>query len=204
MNVRGVSTAIDAGVAMDWVRGSLAEGSALAMSMTWQLNSLTSAWLVAPDGSTLAPLLLDNQGRGIKTRDADLAAARFLACLSHHGDQILLVEDDLARRGDPRLDDEVAFVEDRVVRWSEIEADTSHAVALLRSGSSGYPLNAFVCHASARQLGLGPGGQIDDACQASIVESVDAVLVSVYDAEAYVALANADLISTAVEGAPGA
>jgi len=36
------------------------------------------------------------------------------------------------------------------------------------------------------------------------VESVDAVLVSVDDAEAYVALASADLTSTAVEGAPGA
>jgi hypothetical protein len=56
MIVRGVGTAIDAGVALDWVRGSLAEGSALAMSMTWQLNSLTSVWLLAPDGSTLAPL----------------------------------------------------------------------------------------------------------------------------------------------------
>lgn len=195
MNSQGIGTEVDADEATDWVRGSLAQGSALAMSMTQRLDSLPSVLLVAPEACEHGLPRLDDHGRGIKMGDADLTAARLLAVLARERPTVLLVEDDLARRGDPNLDRGVAFVEDRVVRWSDIADDGDQAVALLRSGSSGYPLNAFVCHASAGQLRLEPGSKIDNEGQALIVESVQAVLVSVYDAEAFVALVAPGLLS---------
>jgi hypothetical protein len=192
VNFQGIGAAIDADEAMDWVRGSLAQGSALAMSMTQHLESLTSAWLVAPEAGQ--PPRLDEHGRGFKTRDVDMVAARLLAVLARDRRGVLVVEDDLARRGDRNLGQDVAFVEDRVVRWSEIADHSDRAVTLLRRGSSGYPVNAFVCRGSARQLRLEPGSEIDAGRQALIVESVRAVIVSVYDAEAFVALVAPDVL----------
>jgi hypothetical protein len=51
-----------------------------------------------------------------------------------------------------------------------------------------------LCRASAKQLGLEPGIQIDAEVQELIVESAEAVIVSVYDAEAYVALVSSDVL----------
>lgn len=184
---------------MDWARGSLAQGSTLATSMTQRLESFRSTWLVAPPGADhQAPPRLDERGRGIKTSAADSLGARLLACLMSAGLHVLLVEDDLARRGDPDLGCDVAFVGERVVRWCETADGSARAVALLRSGSSGYPLNAFLCRASVKQLGLESGIEIDAEVQELIVESVEAVIVSVYDAEAFVALVSSDVLDRRV------
>jgi hypothetical protein len=199
VNAERFGVPIAADEAMDWARGSLAQGSTLAMSMTQRLESFRWAWLVAPpDAEHQAPPRLDELGHGIKTSAADLLGARLLPYLTRAGLRVLLVEDDLARRGDPNLGCDVAFVGERVVRWSEAAGGPARAVALLRSGSSGYPLNAFLCRASAKQLGLEPGIQIDAEVQELIVESAEAVIVSVYDAEAFVALVSSDVLDPRV------
>jgi hypothetical protein len=189
VNAEKFGVPIDADQAIDWARGSLAQGSRLAMSMTQRLESLRSTWLVTqPEADDERPRRLDEHGHGVKTSDVDLLASRLLASLMRAGLGVLLVEDDLARRGDPNLGSEVAFVGDRIVRWSEMKGSSGRAVAFLRRGSSGYPLNAFVCRASAKQLRLEPGIEIDAEAQSHIVETAQAVIVSVYDAEAFVAL----------------
>jgi hypothetical protein len=174
--------------AVDWVRESLAQGSALAMLMAERLGLFSSARLLVPEaGKQQWTFLPGEHGRGYRSRDIDLLAGQFLRSLACFDLQTLLVEDDLARKGDPNLA-AVAYVEDRVLRWIELGPDPARAVALLRGGSSGYPLNAFVCRRSPTQLRLRPGRQLDAEQQASIVESTEVTIVSVYDAEAYVAL----------------
>lgn len=198
VNAERFGVRIAADEAMDWARGSLAQGSALAMSMIQRLGSLKSTWLVVPpDAEYQAPRRLDDRGHDIKTSDADLLGARLLACLTQAGLRVLLVEDDLARRGDPNLGRDVAFVGERVIRWSEMAGSSARTAALLRNGSSGYPLNAFLCRASAKQLGLEPGIEIEAEVQELIVESTQAVIVSVYDAEAFVALVSPDVLDRA-------
>jgi hypothetical protein len=172
--------------AVDWVRDSLAEGSALALLMRDRVGSSWSAHLIVP-GTRVDPWTqpLSPRGLGYRTPDVDLLASQFLESLARSHVQTLVVEDDVARRGDRNLTT-VAYVEDRVLRWMELGPDPVGAAALLRR--SAYPLNAFVCCRSATQLKLEPGYQMGPEDQEAIVESTEAVIVSVYDAEAYVAL----------------
>jgi hypothetical protein len=176
---------VERDAASDWVRGSLAQGSSLAMLMSQRLGSLLGARLLAPD--TARQLVLDDRGRGIRSSDADVIAQRFLARVGPEVVKTLIVEDDLARRGDASVGRDVAFVEDRILRWTSLD-DTASAGALLRKGSSGYPLNAFGCRAPATALGLGPGHTLTAVEQARVVDATELIVVSVYDAEAYLML----------------
>ncbi len=158
------------------------------MLMTEQLASLSGALLIAPIDIDPGQPRLDDHGHGYSSAEVDRLAVKLLQALVAEGARTLVVEDDLARRGDPRLEGNVGFVEDRVVKWAELDRGTVDAVTLLRSGSSGYPLNAFVSTLSARELMLEPRSQLRSETLSSIVRSVVAVIASVYDAEAYVAL----------------
>jgi hypothetical protein len=121
------------------------------MMMTRRIESFSLAWLLVPDPATAAPLVLDDSGRGIQSKDADATTQRVLQCLGRDVVKTVIVEDDLARRGDVIAGADVAFVEDRVLRWTALDNDAAGAVALMRSGSSGYPLNAFGCVATPRR-----------------------------------------------------
>ena len=90
------------------------------------------------------------------------------------------MESDVARRGDPGLDD-VAFVGDRVLRWVEWNCDPVAMVGLLRRGASGYPTNASGCRSRAASLGLTAGPQLRPAEPGRIVQSTCALVVSVYE-----------------------
>lgn len=137
---------LDSGIAQDWIRGSLAQGSLLSMVMTERLPALLVAVLMIPRYTDPgARLRLDNHGRGYSPTEVDRVAAQFFHALAACGAQTLVVEDDLARRGDQHLTGDVAFVDGRVIRWTVLEeGSNAAAVRLLRTGSSGYPLNAFV------------------------------------------------------------
>jgi len=177
-----------------WVRSSLASGSILSAMVMKRLSDFSAARLLAPD--TALPGLthiLDDNGRGIRTCDVDLIAGRVLEKFSVAGVQTLVVEDDLARRGDALSGHDVAYVDDHVVRWIDLTASPVAAVQLLRRGASGYPLNAFACWLSPEALGLESGRDLGEGERASIVSSTGSVLVSVYDAEAFVALMSPEL-----------
>jgi hypothetical protein len=189
VNVSNVGRLLDRESVIDWVRGSLAQGSTLSMLMSERLTSLPVALLVAP--SVMAHRetpRLDEHGRGYSAAETDRRAAALLDGVRARGARLLVVEDDLARRGDLALEGNFAFVDDRVVRWAELDDGAAAAVALMRSGSSGYPLNAFASNLSARELGLMPRSQLQPANLSAMVESAAVILASVYDAEAYVAL----------------
>ena len=172
--------------AVEWVRDSLTEGSTLAMLMRERIGPCWSALLIGP-GTRAGPWTqpLSAYGLGYRARDVDVVVGEFLRSLARSRLQTVVVEDDAARRGDSNLA-AVAYVEDRVLRWSELDPDPAGSAALLRS--SAYPLNAFVCRDSATHLKLEAGRELDAEDQASVVESTEVVIVSAYDAEAYVAV----------------
>jgi hypothetical protein len=171
--------------AFEWVRRSLEQGSSLAMLMSQHLGSLTFARLLVP--AVGGQFILDDRGRGIPQRDSDAIVRALFQCLGPDVLKSLIVEDDLARRGDPSLGSDVAFVDDRALRWCDMD-DAVAAGALLREGSSGYPLNSFGCRASPAELGLAGGRTLVDVDKERIIDSTELVIVSVYDAEAYLVL----------------
>jgi hypothetical protein len=136
---------------------------------------------------------LDDHGRGIRSSEADQIAKRVLECFAQVGVRTLVVEDDLARRGDRAIGADVAFVGDRVIRWADLEVGSVAAVRLLGTGASGYPLNAYTCWLAPIELGLEYGETLDVSQQAFLVDSICAVITSVYDAEAYLMLMSDDL-----------
>lgn len=183
---RSVGALLGIADAMAWVRGSLADGSALAHLVNERIEPSWSALLLAEDVSgprweePLSPC-----GRGQRGSAADALASRLLDSLTSSGPRTLIVEDDAARRGDPHLGG-VAFVGERVVRWRDLEQQPAESVALLRG--SGHPLNAFVCRGPAQQLGLEADRPLGDTDVASIADAAEVVIVSAYDGEAFVAL----------------
>lgn len=189
-----VGSPVSAELGADWVRGSLAQGSGMAELMTRRLGKLGSAVLLSPSAPGAAPITsLDDLGRGIRPSDADQIARRLLQSFGAAGVKTLVVEDDLARRGDPGVGLDVAFVGDRVVRWADLGAGAEAAAVLLRAGASGYPLNAFACWPPPAELGLKVGAPLTESQQAALVESTCAVITSVYDAETYLVLMSHDL-----------
>jgi hypothetical protein len=193
----GVGVQIDADLAADWVRGSLAQGSDLARLVTQRLPQLTIALVLSlPSILQGRRLVLDDVGRGLSSSASDAVAKEFFMKLAKKMPLTLIVEDDLARRGDPRVG-RAAFVDDRLIRWEEINEDGFRAAKLLRSGASGYPLNAFICRGSSRELNLEEDRQLLVIEEEQIVDSTDAVVASVWDAEAYVAVCSPELIHTA-------
>jgi hypothetical protein len=176
---------VERDTASDWVRGSLAQGSSLAMLMSRRLQMLTSARLLVHHAG--GAVVLNDHGRSISSADTDAMAHQLFARVGAEAVKTLIVEDDLARRGDSSVEADVVFVEDRVLRWTGL-GDAASAGALLRRGSSGYPLNAFVSREPADVLGLVPGHTLTKDEQARVVDTTELVLVSVYDAEAYLVL----------------
>lgn len=172
--------------AAPWVDGSLAQGSALAQLVRQRVADSWSALLLGPatqGGQWRCPL--SATGTGAPVSEADAAAVRLLARVARAGLCTLLVEDDVARRSDPRLG-EVAFIDDRVVRWDELDPSSTPAVALLRAST--YPLNGFLCRAPVSDLGLEQGRSLGPEALAAIAEATAGVVVSVYDGEGYVAV----------------
>ena len=180
---------LDAAQARRWVQRSLAQGALLSHEVAAEVGRFVVATLLAParysDGG------LDDVGRGIRSEDADAVALSYLRTRHPRGG-CLLVEDDLALPGDPSLVDQpgdYSVVDGRILRWADLDAPGDLLAWTLRAGSSRFPLNAFVAPVTASQAGLLPRAEVQDAVVAGIASRVVAIIVSVYDAEAYVALA---------------
>lgn len=178
---------IDPDQAKRWIDESLARGSRLANLMQPRVERMRHASLLGAPAS--APHALDNTGRGVSSSDANFDVARFLEATRASGICTLLVEDDVARKGDPRLPNDVAFVEDRVIYWTEIAPGARSATRLLRNGSTGYPLNAFISRGSIADMNPFRRRRLDSALD-SICADVSGVIVSVFDDESFVVISS--------------
>jgi hypothetical protein len=171
---------VSASKAVEWVSDSLAQGSALAQALRPRVASAAFFVLTTDVSEGLNDF---ESGKGLDSRETGALTEELLAGLAARGGHLLIVEDDLARKGDLRLPASSTYIQNRVVRWSSLEQDVASAVELLDTGASGYPLNAFVSSITAGALGLEPGVELGDTFVARASGSITHILVSAYDAE---------------------
>jgi hypothetical protein len=73
-----------------------------------------------------------------------------------------------------------------VIHWADLAGDMEDAIVAVNRGSGGYPTNAFVTSASADELGLMDGADLDHDVGGVVVGSLVAVIVAAYDDETYI------------------
>lgn len=136
------------------------------------------------------------EGGVASAKEVDAWLAHTLEELARKGAACVIVEHDLARRTDPflvRSQDRWAFVDDRVLAWSDLEPNSgTAAVEEVRGVGSGYPSNMFVSTHSARDLGLADRQQVPDEFPLQVANSLLAVIVSIFDDESYLVWEKAD------------
>ena len=117
----GVPVELDA--ARSWVEESLVSGTSLAKAIGDRLDAFDTALLLVPQIPALPrPQQFDQVGRGYSLDDSVRVAKLAFKKLQRPG-CVLVVEDDLALRGDPGADIGTVFIGDRVLRTHSRVAD---------------------------------------------------------------------------------
>jgi hypothetical protein len=99
----------------EWLFDSLAQGTALASAVSALLGHAVVRIVLA--GRTTALEVLPAHGSSVPTSESDQLAAAVLEVELRSGGRTLIVEDDLARKGDRiRTHGPVGYVDDRVLR----------------------------------------------------------------------------------------
>jgi hypothetical protein len=116
---------------------------------------------------------------------ADQGLSQFLNELRSRGVVSLIVEDDLAERGDSGPDCwpvPSAFAGSRVVHWLQLESRSdAAAVEALKRYCTSHCLNAFISTESPAELGLVDGQGVGDGFGTKIATSLLAVIVFAFD-----------------------
>ncbi len=189
-----IPTEIDQTVALEWLQYSLGQGEIVSPAALETIKEREGhAYTLASETVDPARLTKPSDGWVIESgtgSSRDAALARVIETLAERGAACVVVEDCLRLRRDPKpsLDGLLltAFVGERVIHWAELEGGTDAAILTLHRGSGKYPLNAFVTSASAEELGLVDGADLDSGIAGPVVGSLMAVIVAAYDAETFI------------------
>jgi hypothetical protein len=185
-------TGVDPTVALEWLRYSLGQGEVISPAVLKVIEERPPghSYTLAPDMDDKARLMKPREGGVTETRAAQEGLAKVLETLAGRGAACVVVEDELSLRKDPKPSLggllQTAFVGERVIHWAGLAGGTEAAILTLHHGSHGYPTNAFVMSASAEELGLVDGADLDSAVASRVVGSLMAVVVAAYDAETYI------------------
>ncbi len=184
---------IDQTVALAWLRCSLGQGELVSSATVKFIEAHEGhAYTLAPEAIAPARLAKPHDGGVIVpgTGSPLEALVRELETLAQRGAACVVVEDELRLKRDPKpsLDGmlQTAFVGEKVIHWADIADGMEEVSITVRRGSHGYPLNAFVTSASARELGLVDGMDLDADIAGAVVGSLVAVIVAAYDDETYI------------------
>jgi hypothetical protein len=186
-------TEIDQAIALDWLRHSLGQGEAISADALKAIEeSRGRAYALAPDTVDPARLATPRWGGVIVpgTGSPREALGRVLGRLAERGGACVVVEDALSLKRDPKpsLDGLLltGFIGTKVIHWANLAGGADDAVVAVNRGSGNYPTNAFVTSASADELGLIDGADLDNDIAGPVVASLMAVIVAAYDAETYI------------------
>jgi hypothetical protein len=188
-----ISTEIDQTVALDWLRYSLGQGEVEVISpaaLRFLEERQGHAYTLAPETVDPARLTTPREGGVTGTRTAQEGLAVVLEGLAERGAACVVVEDELTLRRHPKpnLDGllKTAFVGEQVIHWAGLKGGAEDGRLAVDRGSGDYPTNAFVTSASAEELGLVDGADLDSSIAGRVVGSLVAVIVAAYDAETYI------------------
>jgi hypothetical protein len=188
-------TEIDQAVGLDWLRSSLRQGAVAVISpaaLKFIEEHEGHAYTLAPEGVDRARLAKPSEGAVITsgTGSAREALTGVLETLAERGAACVVVEDELSLRRHPKpsLDGLLltGFIGEKVIHWAGLQAGAEDARLTVDRGSGDYPTNAFVTSASAEELGLVDGADLDSGLAGRVVGSLMAVIVAAYDAETYI------------------
>jgi hypothetical protein len=189
-----IPTEIDKTIALDWLRYSLGQGVVQVVSpgaLKFVEEHEGHAYALVPETVDPARLADPRDGAVITpgTGSPREALARVLTTLAERGAVCVVVEDELhlKRHPKPGLDGLLltGFLGEKVIHWANLADGTDDAVVTVKRGSGDYPTNAFVTSASAEELGLVDGADLDHDIAGPIVASLMAVIVVAYDAETF-------------------
>jgi hypothetical protein len=124
-------------------------------------------------------------GLGANREVVDVAMTEYLDNWEGSSACSLIVEDEISLRGDPIRNGPIAYLGDKVFRWCTLGTSGNQGVDLLRAGSSGYPLNAFITTLSPKHLGLWSAADLGPSFVEAVTRSTRAVIVSALDAESF-------------------
>jgi hypothetical protein len=188
-----IPTEIDQKVALDWLRHSLGQGQVEVISSRAPKvieERRGHVYTLAPKAVDAARLATPRWGGIVTTGGARAALAKALDGLAKRGAACVVVEDEANRKHYPKpsLDGllKTVFVGEEVIHWADLENGVEDGVVVVHRGSHGYPTNAFVTSASAEELGLVDGADLDSDVAGRVVGSLLAVIVAAYDAETYI------------------
>ncbi|WP_223622727.1 hypothetical protein [Microbacterium sp. EST19A] len=197
MNVYGSWAPIPRDKGVNWSRESLDLGSRFSRQVAARFEGeQVRAYAILPRDRESIDVA--DFSHSAQIGEADLLLGRFLQSLAAAFDGILVVDDDLARRGDPRLEG-VSYVDDRVIRWVDLQSAPGDLTRLVRTGASGYPLNAFVCANTGGHAFHPPAGPLSEPDVVLLAGEVRMVIHSIFDTESFLLLVIDDEVNAVLE-----
>lgn len=188
-----IPTEIDQAIALEWLRCSLGQGDIVSPATVEFIEGKDGhAYTLAPEGVDPARLAKPSDGGVIAAGVGSPreALAREFETLVERGAACVVVEDELSLKRDPRpsLDGLLltGFVGEKVLHWAGLADSAEAAILTVDRGSHGYPTNAFVTSASAEELGLVDGADLNSDVAGAVMGSLLAVVVAAYDDETYI------------------
>ncbi|NYE96460.1 hypothetical protein FHU41_002710 [Psychromicrobium silvestre] len=172
-------------------------GPELDKLISKSLDRFTAAIILAPpQGKSV--IEVDNTSRLIEMNHSDTVAENVMKRLALCGMETLIVEDDIPVRNDSSLG-EIAYLDETVIRWRSFSDSPKDLVTLMREGATGYPMVAYVSNVSSEELKIESGVTITVDQQSKISATIQAVIVTIYDAEAFLMLGQQSTISKVIQ-----
>ena len=172
--------------AHDWLAHSLGMGSRFSSLVAQDLHRV-SGWEFLGDALGQEPTDFHESGRGGNPVERSIRlTSYFRERLEDDPDRLVLVENMLARRGDPHLPAHSLFVDENVVLWEPLASDPGNLLQLLGRAGSGWVTNAFI-GASGIETGSSEPRDLEGEPLRRLAASVEHIIVSVFDGEGYVA-----------------
>lgn len=166
--------------AQEWLERSLRPGSSFSALVATQLDRVVS-WEYLGDGSAAD---FDESGRGATATSRRSQLTTYLAeRREENPHRVMLVENMLMRQGDPNIPSRTMFFGEHAVLREPITSDPALMQRLLGTAESGWVMNAFICASAMDHI----QADVDDVRARQLAESVEHILVSVFDAEGYLA-----------------
>jgi hypothetical protein len=163
----------------------LARGSVMAQVVARNLGDFRTCWLIGPSADRVLDHVGDACAAGMPTeREVQARLGTFVGCLP--GVQLVLVEDGDCI-GEDRAIGHGLFIDTHVLRWADLTDGLLEASSLLRQDAHGLPLCGYLSDRSSADLLLEPGTCLSVPQIKTIVRSIRAVLVPMFDADTAVA-----------------